>query len=59
MKVKVVTKFIDKHTGKVHKVGDVLTVSAERYEEILTVGPLVKKVETVKKAPKKEEKADE
>lgn len=35
MKVKVLKKFKDKHNGKVYKVDDVITVSKERYAEIL------------------------
>ena len=41
MKAKVLKKFIDKHTGKVHNVGDTITISKERYAEILSVGKLV------------------
>ena len=40
MKVKVLKKFIDKHTGKVHepsKKGTFLTITKERYEEIISV----------------------
>lgn len=37
MKVKVLKSFIDKHTFKVHKEGDLLTISKERYEEIVSV----------------------
>ena len=50
MKAKVLHEFKDKHTGEMHKPGDVITISAERFEEILTVAPLVEKVETRKKA---------
>lgn len=60
MKAKVLVKFIDKHTGETHKVGDVLNITEERFKEILKVGLLVKKIETPKKATKKEkdEQAD-
>lgn len=44
MKVRVVEKFKDKHTKKIHKVNDVLEVSQERYEEILKKGKLVELV---------------
>ena len=37
MKVKVIKKFIDKHTKKVHKKGDILTIDKKRYEEIVSV----------------------
>lgn len=49
MKAKVLKQFKDKYSGKVYKAGDVITVSKERFEEILTVAPLVEKVETKKK----------
>lgn len=52
MKVAVLKKFKDKHNGKIHEVGDVLTISKERYEEILTVGELVEEIK--KNAPKAE-----
>ena len=44
MKVKVVKRFIDKHTQKVHEVGDVFTCNKDRYQEILGVGPFVEEV---------------
>lgn len=44
MKVKVVVKFKDKHTGKIHNPGDVLTVSKDRLAEILKVAPLVEEL---------------
>lgn len=50
MKAKVIAKFKDKHTGKVHKVGEVLTISKERFEEILKVAPLVEEVKETKAA---------
>ena len=49
MKVEVLSGFRDKHTREFHEKGEVLTVSKERYEEILTVGNLVKEIKTVKK----------
>lgn len=49
MKVKVLKKFKDKHNGKVYKVGDVITVSKERYAEILTVDKLVEEHKEDKK----------
>jgi hypothetical protein len=49
MKAKVLKQFKDKYSGKVYKQGDVITVSKERYAEILTVGKLVEEVKTAKK----------
>ena len=62
MKVKVIKKFIDKHTGKVHKVGEVLNIKKERLEEINKVEENLKEklVEEVveEKTPKKTTKKD-
>ena len=44
MKVKVKTKFRDKYTGARYKRGDVLEITEERYEEIMSVGNLVQKI---------------
>lgn len=44
MKVKVLVRFKDKHTKKIHKVNDVLEVTDERYKEILTKGKLVEEI---------------
>lgn len=41
MKVKVIHKFTDKHTGERYSKGDVLFITQERFEEILNVAPLV------------------
>lgn len=49
MKAKVLRRFKDKYSGKVYKVDEVITISKERFEEILTVAPFVEKVETKKK----------
>ena len=49
MKAKVLRRFKDKYSGKIYKVDEVITISKERFEEILTVAPLVEKVETKKK----------
>lgn len=49
MKAKVLKRFKDKYSGKVYKVDEIITISKERFEEILTVAPLVEKVETKKK----------
>lgn len=53
MKAKVLQEFRDKYSGKLHKVGDVIEVSAERFEEILTVGNLVAEVKEKAKTAKK------
>lgn len=50
MKAKVLRRFKDKYSGKIYKVDEVITISKERFEEILTVAPLVEKVETKKKS---------
>ena len=52
MKAKVLQKFKDKHNGKIYEAGAVITVSKERYDEILTVAPLVEEIRE-KKAAKK------
>lgn len=52
IKVRCLDKFIDKHTKKLHKKGDVFTVTEERMKEILAVGALVEKYAP----PTKEEK---
>lgn len=38
MKAKVLKRFKDKNTGKVHNVGDIITVNKERFAEILKNG---------------------
>ena len=45
MRVEVIQKFKDKHTGEIRNVGDVLDVTQERFDEIMTVGEFVKEVE--------------
>lgn len=44
MKVIVVKKFIDKHSGEVHMAGDVLNITKKRYAEILSVDKLVEEI---------------
>lgn len=48
MKAKVLKSFKDKHTGELHKKGSTITVSKDRYEEILTAGPFVEAIKTTK-----------
>lgn len=45
MKVKVTSEFIDKHTKKKHKVGEVMSITKARLNEILKVGGFVKVIE--------------
>ena len=49
MRAKVLKPFKDKHNGKRYKTGAVITVSRERFEEILTVAPLVEEVKSKSK----------
>ena len=44
MKVKVLKRFKDKHTGKMHEVDEVLTVTKKRFAEILETAPLVEEI---------------
>ena len=44
MKVKVTRKFRDKYTGELHKKGDLLEVTEERYNEIMSVGKFLFKI---------------
>jgi hypothetical protein len=58
MKAKVVKSFRDKYTNEIYKENSEITISEERFAEILTVGPFVEKVEEPKatKEAEKEEK---
>lgn len=49
MKVKILKDFKDKHNGKIHKKGETMIISKERYNEILSVGNLVEQIEEPKK----------
>ena len=53
MKVKVIAKFKDKHTGEIHQKDDVLNITKKRFNEILEVGNFVEMIE------EKKEKVDE
>lgn len=55
MKAKVLSTFKDRHTGELRMEGTTITVSKERFEEILTVGPFVEAVPDQNK-PSKEKK---
>lgn len=48
MKAKVLRAFKDKHNGKIYKAGDVITISKDRFEEILTVANLVEEIKKEK-----------
>lgn len=52
MKAKVIKPFRDQYSGEVYKAGDVLTITRERYEEILKTAPLVEETQKPKKAKK-------
>jgi hypothetical protein len=58
MKVKVIKKFIDKHTGKLHKEGEILNIKKDRLDEIKAVDiNLVEEIaepKATKKATKKD-----
>lgn len=41
MKVKVMRKFRDRHTGVIHQRGEVLEITESRYNEIMSVGNFV------------------
>lgn len=53
MKVKVTAEFKDKHTGELHRSGDILDLNIQRINEILTVGNFIELVE--QSEPEKEE----
>jgi hypothetical protein len=49
MKIKVMKEFVDRHTKKLHKVGEVMDVTKERLAEIRKVDKsLVKEVKEAK-----------
>lgn len=54
MRVKVIKQFRDKYTKTVHKLGETLTVTKERFEEISSAapGPFVEEIKELKKQPK-------
>ena len=45
MKAKVLIPFRDKETGKLHKKGDIITVTSARFGEILRKGDYIEAVE--------------
>lgn len=57
MKIKVISEFKDRHTDEIHKVGDVLDVTAERLVEIESAQKgIVAVVNDVTDEPAKEQK---
>ena len=50
MKVKVLIPFKDKETKKVHKKGDIIDVTAKRFNEITAKGKYIQLVEDEKPA---------
>lgn len=50
MKAKVKTKFRDRYTGERYTVGQIISISKTRYDEIMKVGDLVEKIEEAKPA---------
>lgn len=61
MKAEVLKKFKDKHTKKIHHVGDVIEVTQERFDEILETDSFVKKMDDEEEIPEEKEleKAEE
>lgn len=58
MKYEVIKEFIDKYNlSKVYRVGEVIEISKERAEEILSVDKLIKEVKV--KKPKKTDRVVE
>ena len=53
MKAKVLEVFRDRHNGKIYEIGDILTISRERFQEILSVAPLVEEVKAAKETTAK------
>lgn len=49
MKAKVLKRFKDKYSGEIYKEGDILDISKDRFEEILTVGLIVEEVKVKRK----------
>lgn len=56
MKVKVTRKFRDKYTGELHRKGDCLEITEERYAEIMSVGNFVYQI--AQNAAENEESSD-
>ena len=54
MKAKVIHEFVDKYTNELYAVGQEITVTKDRYEEIRRVGDFVEEIKDPKKAPAKD-----
>lgn len=52
MKARVLTPFVDKHTGAFYRVGEILDVSGDRFEEIAAAGDFVEALEAPAPAAK-------
>lgn len=50
VKVRTLVRFIDKHTGETHEIGDEFTATKKRIAEIKKVGPFVEEVKDEGKA---------
>lgn len=59
VKVEVVTSFIDKHSGEVHKVGEVMSVTRKRLDEIASVDPNLVREYVEPEQPDDEQPQDE
>ena len=55
MKVRVISEFKDKRTGKLNKIGDELEMSVERINEVLKVGSFIELIEQTEPTEQKEE----
>ena len=52
MRARVLTPFVDKHTGVFHRVGEILDVSGDRFEEIAAAGAFVQAIDAPAPAAK-------
>lgn len=59
MKVKVTVEFKDKHTGKLHRSGEILDLNIQRINEILTVGSFIELVEPVEQSESEKEETEQ
>lgn len=48
MRARVLKRFKDKHSGRIYKEGETITISKERFNEILEVAPLVEEIKAKK-----------
>lgn len=58
MKVKVTAEFKDKHTGELHRSGEILDLNIQRINEILTVGSFIELVEPVEQSESEKEETE-